>query len=239
MGTVAGEAEAELVRGLGAEDVIDDKAEDVVARALELTDGKGFDLVHELVISANLPADVRLLAKGGRIVCTGQGPSPEASVPIGEALAKDATLLFMSLSNAGRAGVAAIAAEIGEMAAARQGAAGHRRDAAAGGGPARPRAAGRTAPGSMYLVRETDEAQRPASVPLAVAADELLALLAGLRGRGGGVSVAVCEASSRWTWLGELQQLLLEGRPRSRLAAAARKRERLVAERLARETQHP
>ena len=70
------------------------------------------------MISVNLPHDVKLVAKGGRIVCTGQGPGPEASVPIGEALAKDASLLFMSLNNAGRAGVAAIAAEIGAMAAA-------------------------------------------------------------------------------------------------------------------------
>jgi NADPH2:quinone reductase len=118
VGTVAGADQAELVRSLGAADVIDFKAEDVVARGLELTEGKGFDLIHELVISVNLPHDVKLVAKGGRIVCTGQGPGPEASVPIGEALAKDASLLFMSLNNAGRAGVAAIAAEIGAMAAA-------------------------------------------------------------------------------------------------------------------------
>lgn len=118
VGTVSGADEADLVRSLGAADTIDYRAEDVVARGLELTDGRGFDLVHELVISANLPSDVRLVAKGGRIVCTGQGPAPEATVPIGEALAKDASLLFMSLSNAGRAGVAAIAAEIGAMAAA-------------------------------------------------------------------------------------------------------------------------
>lgn len=117
-GTVAGADEAELVRSLGASGTIDYKAEDVVARGLELTEGKGFDLIHELVISVNLPADVRLVAKGGRIVCTGQGPGPEATVPIGEALAKDAGLLFMSLNNAGRAGVAAIAGEIGAMAAA-------------------------------------------------------------------------------------------------------------------------
>jgi NADPH:quinone reductase-like Zn-dependent oxidoreductase len=117
LATVAGAAEADLVRSLGADDVINYKTEDVVARTLELTDGKGVDLVHELVVSVNLPADVRLVATGGRIVCTGQGPSPEATVPIGEALAKDATLLFMNLSNAKRAGVAAIAAEIAQMAA--------------------------------------------------------------------------------------------------------------------------
>jgi NADPH2:quinone reductase len=117
IGTVGSEAEADLVRGLGADETIDYKREDVVARALELTDGKGVELVHELVISANLPSDVRLIAIGGRIVCTGQGPSSEAAVPIGEALAKDATLLFMSLTNAKRAGVAKIAGEVARMAA--------------------------------------------------------------------------------------------------------------------------
>ena len=76
------------------------------------------DLVHELVLSENLPADVKLVAKGGRIVGTGQGPGPDATAPIGEALAKDVSVLFMNLSNAGRAGVAAIAAEIAAMAAA-------------------------------------------------------------------------------------------------------------------------
>ncbi len=118
--TIAGAAEDDLVRGLGADETIDYLREDVVARTLALTDGKGVDLVHELVISVNLPVDVRLVAKGGRIVCTGQGPSPEAAVPIGEALAKDVTLLFMNLNNAGRAGVAAIAAEVARMAASGQ-----------------------------------------------------------------------------------------------------------------------
>ena len=117
IGTVSGAAEAELVRSLGAEATIDYRTEDVVARARELTGGKGPDLVHELVVSVNLPADVRLLATGGRIVCTGQGPAPEATVPIGDALAKDATLLFMNLNNAKRTGVAAIAREVAKMAA--------------------------------------------------------------------------------------------------------------------------
>ena len=115
--TISGTERADLVRSLGADESIDYKREDVVARTLALTDGKGVDLVHELVVSVNLAADVRLVAKGGRIVCTGQGPLTEAALPIGEALAKDVTLLFMSLNNAGRAGVAAIAAEVARMAA--------------------------------------------------------------------------------------------------------------------------
>jgi NADPH2:quinone reductase len=117
-GTVSGPGAAELVLGLGAEAVIDFRTEDVAARVLELTDGKGVDLVHELVLSENLPTDVKLVAKGGRIVGTGQGPGADAVVPAGEAIGKDVSVLFMNLANAGRAGVAAIAAEIAAMAAA-------------------------------------------------------------------------------------------------------------------------
>jgi len=115
--TVSGTEAATLVRSLGADEVIDYKADNVAARVEELTDGRGVDLVHELVVSANLPGDLDLVAKGGRIVCTGQGPSPEVELPIGAALANDVTLLFMSLNNAGRAGVAAITREIAAMAA--------------------------------------------------------------------------------------------------------------------------
>lgn len=117
LGTVSGVDEAELVRSLGADAVVDYVAEDVQARVLELTAGKGPDLVHELVVSANLPTDVRLVAKRGRIVCTGQGPAPEAVIPLSEAIAKDVGILFMNLNNAGRAGVAAISREIAQMAA--------------------------------------------------------------------------------------------------------------------------
>jgi NADPH2:quinone reductase len=117
-GTASGPGAADLVLGLGAEAVIDFRTEDVAARVLELTDGKGVDLVHELVLSVNLPTDVQLVARGGRIVGTGQGPGPDAVAPIGVALDKDVSVLFMNLNNAKRAGVAAIAAEIAAMVAA-------------------------------------------------------------------------------------------------------------------------
>jgi NADPH2:quinone reductase len=115
LATASGPGAAELVLSLGAEAVIDFRTEDVPARVLELTDGNGVDLVHELVLSVNLPADVKMVAKGGRIVGTGQGPGPDATAPIGEALSKDVSVLFMNLNNAKRAGVAAIATEIAAM----------------------------------------------------------------------------------------------------------------------------
>lgn len=120
LATVGDPAHAAYVRDLGADETIDYRHEDVVARVLELTERVGVDVVHELVISANLASDIQLVAKGGRIVCAGQGPAPEVTLPIGPALAKDVNLLFMNLNNAGRAGVAAIAREVAAMAAAGQ-----------------------------------------------------------------------------------------------------------------------
>jgi len=115
LATASGPDAADLVLSLGAEAVIDFRTEDVPERVLELTGGRGVDLIHELVLSANLPMDVEMVAKGGRIVGTGQGPGPDATVPIGAAIAKDASVLFMNLNNAGRAGVAAIATEVADM----------------------------------------------------------------------------------------------------------------------------
>jgi NADPH2:quinone reductase len=112
---VGSEADAAFVRELGADETIDYTTEDVAARARELTGDRGVDVVHELHVSANLETDLAAIARGGRIVATGQGPRPEVTVPIGRALAVDATLLFMSTSNAGRAGVAGILREVGAM----------------------------------------------------------------------------------------------------------------------------
>jgi NADPH2:quinone reductase len=106
LATVGTEEGARRVRDLGADGVIVYPTSDVGAEVARLTDGKGVDLVHELVVSENLAADIGMIARRGRIVCTGQGPRPEVGIPIGAAIGKDAALLFMSTSNAGRAGVA-------------------------------------------------------------------------------------------------------------------------------------
>jgi NADPH2:quinone reductase len=115
--SVGGSDDAAFVRGLGADETIDYKTEDVAARARELSGGDGVNVVHELHVSANLETDLRAIARGGRIVATGQGPRPEVSIPIGAALSVDASLLFMSTSNAGRAGVAEILGEVSKLVA--------------------------------------------------------------------------------------------------------------------------
>jgi NADPH2:quinone reductase len=115
--TVGNQSAATAVHDLGADEVIDRKTQDVAAEVKQLTDGKGVDLVLELVVSENLATDIALVRKGGRIVCTGQGPRPDVGLPIGAALAVDATLLFMSVNNAGRAGVAQMMREIAKLSA--------------------------------------------------------------------------------------------------------------------------
>lgn len=116
LATVGSEEAARRVRDLGADEVIVYKTSDVGAEVARLTDGRGVDLIHELVVSENLPADIGMIAKRGRIVCTGRGPRPDVTVPIGAAVGKDASLLFMSTANAGRAGVAEMMREIARLA---------------------------------------------------------------------------------------------------------------------------
>ena len=115
--TVGSDDAAARVRGLGADEVIVYTRQDVAEEVRRLTGGSGVDLIHELVVSENLPTDVGMAAKFGRIVCTGQGPDPNATVPIGAGIARDVSLLFMSSSNAGRAGVAEMMREVGRLAA--------------------------------------------------------------------------------------------------------------------------
>lgn len=113
--TVSNQAGADLVRELGADVAIDRTQGDVADRVRELTDGRGVDVIVELATSQNLGLDVTMLTKDGRIACIGQGGGPEATVPVGAAIGRSAAILFLSLNNAGRAGVARIMKEIAHL----------------------------------------------------------------------------------------------------------------------------
>lgn len=115
LAVVGDEASAELALKLGAEATIDRKRENLPERLKELTQNRGANVIIELATSANLATDIGLIAKGGRVVCIGQGPDAEAAVAIGPAIGLDASLLFMSVNNAGRAGVARIMGEIANL----------------------------------------------------------------------------------------------------------------------------
>jgi len=114
---VSDPADGGRVGGLGAAEVIDRHQQDVAAEARRLTDGDGVDVVIEIATTDNLTTDLDAVAKGGRIVCIGQGPGATVELPVGKAIGVDATVLFSSSSNAGRAGMARMLGEIAGMAA--------------------------------------------------------------------------------------------------------------------------
>jgi NADPH2:quinone reductase len=115
LATVSNRAGADLVTELGVDDVIDRTKEDVAARVRELTDDRGANVIVELATVQNIGLDVTVVAKDGRIACIGQGKGAEAVVPIGAAQGRGASLLFLNLANAGRAGTARIMREIGQL----------------------------------------------------------------------------------------------------------------------------
>ncbi len=114
LATAGGADAVARVRELGADEVVDRRAADVVSEIKRLTEGRGVDVVFETVVSANLAADLAMIVKGGRIVGIGS-PDPVVGIPFGTATAVDASLLFASSSNAGRAGVAEILTEVAAM----------------------------------------------------------------------------------------------------------------------------
>jgi len=115
LATVGSAADAARVEQLGADETIDRTVVDVATEVKRLTEGKGVDVILELVVSANLAADLGMIARGGRIVGIGGGPQPTVTIPTGQAIAVDASLLFASSSNAGRAGTAEVLTEVARL----------------------------------------------------------------------------------------------------------------------------
>lgn len=115
LATVLKQEHAERVRELGADEVVlwgRDGAENSVK---DLTDGRGVDVIVEIAAADNIAADLAVLAKSGRIAVVGGGSSAEAAIPFGPASGSDASILYLSSSNAGRAGMARMLRQVGEM----------------------------------------------------------------------------------------------------------------------------
>ena len=60
-----------LLRELGADHVLDHRAEGHMDEALKLTDGRGVDVILEMLADVNLGIDLPALARGGRVVVIG------------------------------------------------------------------------------------------------------------------------------------------------------------------------
>jgi NADPH2:quinone reductase len=106
-GTAAGRA---LVTREGAHEALDHRDADYLKRVMELTGGRGVDLILEMLANVNLSKDLSALAPFGRVVVIGNRGTIEINPR--DAMMRDATILGMTLFNVPPADLAAIHAAL-------------------------------------------------------------------------------------------------------------------------------
>jgi NADPH2:quinone reductase len=106
IGTAGTDRGRKLVLEQGAHHVLDHTVAGYLDQVVELTHGRGVDLILEMLANINLGNDLNALARGGRVVVIGnRGPNNQGTVEIGPRaiMARDADILGMSLANASEA----------------------------------------------------------------------------------------------------------------------------------------
>lgn len=101
LATAGSKDKCTLCRSLGADQVINYREEDFAERSLEMTEGRGVDVIVEPAADANLVKDVDAIRVGGRIVVLGTAKALDerASFAVQKTLLKDARILCMSMPN--------------------------------------------------------------------------------------------------------------------------------------------
>lgn len=99
-----------LVKEQGAHHVVDHRAADYTRQIMEITGGRGVDVITEMLANVNLAKDLTMLAKHGRVVVIGNRGTIEINAR--DAMARDAAILGMTLFNAPEQDLASIHAAI-------------------------------------------------------------------------------------------------------------------------------
>lgn len=89
----------EQARALGADEVINYRAEDWSKRLHQLTGRRGVDVVVDNVGQATLPASVRALARGGRLVLVGNTSGHEAQLDTRYLFSKQISLIGSTMGS--------------------------------------------------------------------------------------------------------------------------------------------
>ncbi len=98
IGTGGTEAGRRLVAEQGAQHVLDHRAPDYLKQIMDLTGGRGVDVILEMLSNVNLGKDLTLLAKGGRVAVIGsRGP---VEINPRDAMSRDAVILGVMIGNA-------------------------------------------------------------------------------------------------------------------------------------------
>ena len=110
IGTAGTERGRQLVRDQGAHRVLDHRAPDYLKRVMELTDGRGVDVILEMLANVNLAVDLTVLARFGRVVVVGSRGTVEINPR--EAMLRDAAILGLQLWNSTEREMASIHAAL-------------------------------------------------------------------------------------------------------------------------------
>jgi NADPH2:quinone reductase len=98
IGTAGSERGRQLVKEQGAHLVLDHTAPDYLKGLTDVTDGKGADVILEMLANVNLAKDLTVVAKFGRIVVIGNRGTIEINPR--DAMGRDATVMGIVLFNA-------------------------------------------------------------------------------------------------------------------------------------------
>ncbi|WP_328651719.1 NAD(P)H-quinone oxidoreductase [Micromonospora sp. NBC_00330] len=95
--TTAREAKHDRLRELGAAQIIDYQEQDFVEEVRRVTDGRGVDVILDIMGGSYLGRNVSALATGGRLVVIGMQGGRKAELDLGALLAKRASVTATSL----------------------------------------------------------------------------------------------------------------------------------------------
>jgi len=97
-GTAGSDAGLKLVKNNGAHHVFNHRNPEYMNELRRATDGKGFDIILEMLADVNLKKDLELLKRLGTVVVIGSRGNPELNA--GLLIGKDISILGLYLSNA-------------------------------------------------------------------------------------------------------------------------------------------
>jgi putative PIG3 family NAD(P)H quinone oxidoreductase len=110
--TVGSDDKAERCRALGADHAINYRSEDFVDAVLTATDGRGVDVVLDIIGAKYLESNLRVLAREGRLVVIGLQGGAKAELDLGRMLSKRLSVFGTTLRSRSTGHKAAIVAEV-------------------------------------------------------------------------------------------------------------------------------
>lgn len=106
LATVGTQRGGQLVHQLGAHYVLDHRAPDYLAEVMTITEGRGVDIILEMLSNVNLGRDLNVLAINGRVIVIGSRGSVELNPR--DLMTRDADIRGMILFNASEKEMASI-----------------------------------------------------------------------------------------------------------------------------------